>query len=116
MASRANDDRGDAPALRRSDPGGEAVDIYLVAGEASGDLHAGNLVRALRSLRPGLRVRGLGGPRLQEAGCEIAVDLTAFSVMGIRRVLPLLGRFIDVVHLFRREVLMRQMTLSSPAN
>jgi lipid-A-disaccharide synthase len=81
------------------------VDVYVVAGEASGDLHAGNLVRALRARKPGLRARGLGGPRLAQAGCEVSIDLTEFAVMGIIRVLPLLGRFIDVVNVFRAELL-----------
>ncbi len=82
----------------------ESVDVYVVAGEASGDLHAGNLVRALKARKPDLRVRGLGGPRLAQAGCDVAIDLTEFSVMGIVRVLPLIGRFIDVINVFHAEL------------
>lgn len=87
-----------------SDAGG----VYIVAGEASGDLHAGNLVRALRALRPGLDVRGMGGPRLEEAGCAVSVDLTEFAVMGLVRVVPLLGRFLEVINRFRDELVARR--------
>jgi len=44
--------------------------ILLVAGEASGDLHAADLVTALRQLLPDVQVVGLGGERLREAGVD----------------------------------------------
>ena len=34
---------------------------YLIAGEASGDLHGANLVRALKSLDSDASFRGVGG-------------------------------------------------------
>ena len=87
-----------------SDAGG----IYIVAGEASGDLHAANLVRALQALRPGIETRGMGGPRLAETGCAVSVDLTEFAVMGLVRVVPLLGRFLEVINRFRDELAARR--------
>jgi lipid-A-disaccharide synthase len=45
--------------------------LYLVAGEASGDLHGGNLVRALRVRRPDVRIRAWGGDQMTEAGAEV---------------------------------------------
>ena len=84
---------------------GERLDLYIVTGEASGDLHAANLYKELLKRRPGIRCRALGGPRLAAAGCDVPVDLTTFSIMGVTQVLPLLGRFVSVVRFFRRELL-----------
>ena len=56
--------------------------IMLSAGEASGDLHGATMCRALRTLDPGLRLIGMGGPRMAAAGVEILVDPTAHAAMG----------------------------------
>lgn len=57
--------------------------LALVAGEASGDIHAANLVRSLARLRPGLRVWAVGGPALRAAGAEIVFPCEELSAMGL---------------------------------
>lgn len=57
--------------------------IAVVAGEASGDIHAGNLVTALRALRPELRVWAVGGEALAGAGAEIVFPSAAIAGMGL---------------------------------
>ena len=42
---------------------------YVIAGEASGDLHASNLIRGLRTHDPDAEVRGWGGDLMLEGGC-----------------------------------------------
>ena len=65
----------------------------LIAGEASGDLLAAELVSALRgqlyALDPDLRPDffGAGGPRMAEADVKIAVEMTQHAVIGISDVL-----------------------------
>ena len=65
----------------------------LIAGEASGDLLAAELVSALRgqlyALDPDLRPDffGAGGPRMAEADVNIAVEMTQHAVIGISDVL-----------------------------
>lgn len=56
--------------------------IFLSAGEASGDRYGAMLAGALRRLRPGIRLAGLGGPRMAAAGVALVADLTARPVMG----------------------------------
>ena len=56
--------------------------IMLSAGEASGDLHGATMCRALRALDPGVRLIGMGGPRMAAAGVEILVDPTADAAVG----------------------------------
>jgi lipid-A-disaccharide synthase len=53
------------------------ADLFISAGEASGDLQASLLVSALRKRRPSLAVRAIGGERLRAAGAEIVVDSVA---------------------------------------
>ncbi|MEW6731690.1 MAG: lipid-A-disaccharide synthase [Acidobacteriota bacterium] len=61
--------------------------ILIVAGEASGDLHAGNLVRALHASAPGLQFYGMGGTQLCAAGTRLTHDLRRVSVIGLVEVL-----------------------------
>jgi lipid-A-disaccharide synthase len=56
--------------------------IMMVAGEVSGDMHAAKVVEALRQKKKDLRIFGLGGPRMAEAGMEVREDLTQNAVMG----------------------------------
>jgi len=57
--------------------------LLLVAGEASGDLHAADLVRTLRASFPDLEVFGLGGERLREAGMHTVADANDVATVGL---------------------------------
>jgi len=61
--------------------------IFLSAGEASGDLHGAGFVRALKELRPDVRVACLGGTMLRNAGAEVLADNTEIAVVGLTEVL-----------------------------
>lgn len=61
--------------------------VLIVTGEASGDLHGANLIRAAGSLDPQLRFFGVGGPRMAEAGCEVLIPGEEIAVMGLVEVL-----------------------------
>jgi lipid-A-disaccharide synthase len=82
--------------------------IMLIAGEASGDTLGAELVNALRAelsathvsythdvqpLRTGLEPRffGAGGPRMADAGVELAFNMTEHSIIGI----PSLKNYLD---------------------
>jgi lipid-A-disaccharide synthase len=55
----------------------------IVAGEASGDLHGSNLVRAAQAIDPTLEFFGIGGPRMREAGVEVLVGAEEMAVVGL---------------------------------
>lgn len=55
----------------------------IVTGEASGDLHGANLIRAAREIDPGLAFFGVGGQRMAGAGCEILIPGEELAVMGL---------------------------------
>ena len=66
----------------------------LIAGEASGDLLAAELVSALRGQLPASPVFfGAGGPKMAAAGVDLAFDLTQHSVIGVTDVLKNLLKF-----------------------
>jgi len=61
--------------------------IALVAGEASGDLLASLLMRAIRQISPAVRFVGIGGPKMQAEGMEILFPLEKLAVRGYVEVL-----------------------------
>jgi lipid-A-disaccharide synthase len=61
--------------------------IAMVAGEASGDLLASQLMLALKELMPNIRFVGIGGPKMQSAGMQIMYPMEKLSVMGYVEVL-----------------------------
>lgn len=68
--------------------------LYAVAGELSGDAHGAGLLRELLVLRPGLEVRGAGGPEMvRVAGGGINDWVEDAAVMGVWEVLKKYGWF-----------------------
>lgn len=62
--------------------------IYLIAGETSGDVLGGRLMRAIRSRLPGARFVGIGGPEMQAQGITSLFPMSDLSLMGIAEILP----------------------------
>jgi lipid-A-disaccharide synthase len=60
---------------------------YIIAGEASGDLHGGNLIREIIKKDHAARIRGWGGGLMQEAGAEIVKDYRDLAFMGFTEVI-----------------------------
>jgi lipid-A-disaccharide synthase len=65
----------------------EQKNIIIVAGEASGDLHASHLVIDIKNILPDTKFYGLGGSRMRAAGVELFYDLTTLSVVGFFEVI-----------------------------
>jgi lipid-A-disaccharide synthase len=66
--------------------------IFLCAGDASGELHAAALVRALRERMPEARFLGLGGVEMEKAGVELVVHQREIAVGGLVEVLSSVRR------------------------
>lgn len=66
--------------------------VFLSCGEASGDLYAAALVRAMRARAPGLEVTGFGGPRLAAAGATLVGSFEGMTVTGLTEALFVLRR------------------------
>jgi lipid-A-disaccharide synthase len=61
--------------------------IMIVAGEASGDLHAAKLVKSVLAKQPDCYFYGIGGSDMRAAGVETLVDSSQLAVVGIIEVL-----------------------------
>ena len=57
--------------------------LFMVAGEASADLHASALLKELKKLHPEIECFGVGGARLREAGMNILLESERLNVVGI---------------------------------
>jgi lipid-A-disaccharide synthase len=68
--------------------------VMIVAGEASGDLHGSNLLRAAAETYPQLDFYGVGGEKMKECGCRILFPSDDLSVMGIQEVVVALPRIL----------------------
>jgi lipid-A-disaccharide synthase len=62
--------------------------VYIVAGEASGDVLGARLIRAMRAQRSGLTFAGIGGARMAEEGLETLFPMQELALMGLAEVLP----------------------------
>ncbi len=62
--------------------------LFIVAGEASGDVLGARLMQALRARRPELRYAGIGGVRMAEQGLDSLFPMRDLAVMGLAEVLP----------------------------
>ncbi len=60
---------------------------YIIAGEASGDLHASNLIKELKKISPESEFRGWGGDLMQAAGATIVKHIRELAFMGFAEVL-----------------------------
>ena len=74
--------------------------VLILAGEASGDLHAASLIKALRKRSPHLDITCVGGEKMKAAGATVLVPSSQLSVVGLfevfHHVRPIASAFIKV--------------------
>ncbi|MDE5762489.1 MAG: lipid-A-disaccharide synthase, partial [Bacteroidales bacterium] len=59
---------------------------YIIAGEASGDLHASNLMKSLREKDPQAEFRGFGGDLMRAQGACLLRHYRDVAYMGLAEV------------------------------
>lgn len=62
--------------------------IYMIAGEASGDVIGSLLMQSLRAKHPDVVFHGIGGPLMEREGLHSLFPVHELSVMGIAEILP----------------------------
>ena len=65
---------------------------FIIAGEASGDLHGSNLIKGLKQTDPQCQIRCWGGDLMKEAGGELVSHYKDTAVMGFFEVLMKIGK------------------------
>lgn len=78
--------------------------IFLIAGEASGDLHGAELVRALRCHHDGLQLQGWGGEMMASQGVEVLKNYRELAFMGFWEVITHLPAIYQNFQLCRRQI------------
>ncbi|MBI3399246.1 MAG: lipid-A-disaccharide synthase [Deltaproteobacteria bacterium] len=68
------------------------MNIFIVAGEASGDLHGSNLIKSLKEIDQSLVFYGIGGEKMKSLGFDAIEDSRELAVVGISEVFLKLGR------------------------
>lgn len=61
--------------------------LMVIAGEASGDLHGGNVLQRLKRLNPELEIIGTGGDHIAAAGARLFYRVEDLAVIGFSEVL-----------------------------
>lgn len=65
----------------------EKTKFYVIAGEASGDLHGSNLIKALRTESNNLEFRSWGGDKMQAEGGNVVKHIRELAFMGFIEVI-----------------------------
>jgi lipid-A-disaccharide synthase len=77
---------------------------YLIAGEASGDLHGGNLVKQLFSQDEQANIRCWGGENMEAAGATLVKHYRDLAFMGFVEVLKHLGTILANIKFCKKDI------------
>jgi len=78
---------------------------YIVAGEASGDLHASNLIKALCEKDPAAEIRGCGGDLMRNAGADLLLHYKDMAFMGFWEVFVHLSEVLGNINKCKKDIL-----------
>ncbi|HEX4852483.1 MAG TPA: lipid-A-disaccharide synthase [Puia sp.] len=77
---------------------------YIIAGEASGDLHGSNLIKELKKKDPEADIRCWGGPLMQEAGAHLVKDYKDLAFMGFTEVVRNLPTILRNIKFCKKDI------------
>lgn len=80
------------------------VHVMFLAGEASGDAHAAEVVTQLKLARPDIRINGMGGQEMRNAGVEVFFDSSIIAVVGVIEVLRHWGDIRQAMKIVKRQL------------
>lgn len=84
------------------------ANIFLIAGEASGDSLGAGVMKALKDGKPGVAFSGIGGPFMKEQGLESLLPMNELCVMGVFEVLGHLPRLLRLMRGIAEEIEKKQ--------
>jgi lipid-A-disaccharide synthase len=82
----------------------ESILFLIIAGEASGDIHGGGLVRALKNYYPNCEFTGLGGDHMRREGVKTLYDIDRMGAIGIVEILGDLPHYLKVYRKLSYEI------------
>lgn len=77
---------------------------YIIAGEASGDLHGSNLVASIRQKDPGAKIRAWGGEKMRRSGANVVKNYHDLAFMGFVEVLMNLNTILKNFNICKKDI------------
>ncbi len=77
---------------------------YIIAGEASGDLHGSNLVKEIKKLDANAEIRAWGGDLMQQQGAEIVKHYRELAFMGFKEVIMNLATILKNISFCKKDI------------
>jgi lipid-A-disaccharide synthase len=78
---------------------------YIIAGEASGDLHGSNLIKELKKLDANATIRCWGGDMMQQQGGELVKHYRDLAFMGFVEVIKNLKTILNNLKFCKEDIL-----------
>lgn len=93
------------------------MNIFISAGESSGDMHAARLMQELKAVfREEIHFFGIGGINMQKEGLTSLVDLRNISVVGFLEVAKKAGLFLNLFKLCKQVICNNKIDLFIPVD
>ncbi len=77
---------------------------YIIAGEASGDLHGSNLVASIRQKDPNAKIRAWGGDKMRRNGANVVKNYHDLAFMGFVEVLMNLKTILKNFNICKKDI------------
>lgn len=81
------------------------MNYYIIAGEASGDLHGSNLIKELRKLDSSASIRCWGGDKMEAAGATLVKHYRDLAFMGFTEVVKNLPTILRNITFCKKDIL-----------
>ena len=92
--------------------------VYVIAGEASGDILGARLMVQLKDKNDAIQFVGIGGPKMTEQGLQSLFPMEELSLMGLAEILPHLPKLIKRINQTVADVMSKQpqilLTIDAP--
>ena len=77
---------------------------YIIAGEASGDLHGSNLIKELKKNNPKANFRCWGGDLMKSQCNDLVMHYEEFSYMGFFEVIININKILDFISICKKDI------------
>ena len=80
------------------------MNYYIIAGEASGDLHGSNLIKELRKIDTEINIRCWGGDLMQQSGATLVKHYRSLAFMGFTEVIKNLPTILKNISFCKKDI------------
>lgn len=84
------------------------MDLFVFAGETSGDVHGAAILKQLRAINPNIKISGVAGPRMRKLGLDLFMPMEDFQVMGYVDVFKNIGKLLLMFKKTQKHILKHQ--------